>query len=334
MATTIDDDVVLDELGYGSRGGPGFRTDIIEHGQGAETRNSHWQHPQIEFDLRHAVRKPDAIGDLFRFFRAREGSMRGFRMLDWTDWSTHPNHIGEPDIAIWNHRSVIGAGNGSQTDFQLIKWYRSGGVERARPITRMIDPAMTHFFVAILVNGIFKAIGPDYLVTYSTGMVSFTSAPAKGEQIEAAFTFHVPVAFAVEADTALPINIDSTEAWSLDPMPVVEVSEGAVHGEGHYYGGASSIAVTAAHWQLSFADGRLQVLTPDAAGHTVYLPRVNGDQGGTILRRGGPIMYLSNGSATDTFTLKDFDGNTVVTTVAVLQELELFQKRDGTWIAR
>ncbi len=98
------------DISYGSAGGPEYSTDVIITYSGHEQRNSNWADARCRFNVAYGVKTADQVADLISFFRARKGQSEGFRYKDWTDFEA----FGE----------TLGTGNGSATQFQLVK--RSG----------------------------------------------------------------------------------------------------------------------------------------------------------------------------------------------------------------
>lgn len=85
-------------------------------------------------------------------------------------------------------RQTIGAGTGAKLDFQLVKTYSVGLASYARDILRPVTAT-----VRVWVNGIELVSG--WLVSRTTGIITFNSAPADGAVVEASCTFDVPVRF-------------------------------------------------------------------------------------------------------------------------------------------
>jgi len=106
---------------YSVSGGPEFHTVIVTTAAGLEQRNQTWEVARGRWQLgeRHIQRaKKDALQ---AFFRARRGSLQGFRFRDWTDYEV----AGE---------SFYPAG---ARNVQLVKTYDDGsGFAYARPITK------------------------------------------------------------------------------------------------------------------------------------------------------------------------------------------------------
>ncbi len=170
-----------EDIAYGSYGGPEFSTTVVTSAGGFEKRNQNWQTARVAYNVTQGVKTKAQMDALIAFFRARRGRLLPFRFKDWTDFQG----IGEN----------IGIGNGSQTLFQLIKTYHSGDDADARVITRPVEGT-----VAIYCNAALQHSGYD--VDYSTGRVTFTSAPATDVIIRADYEFDVLVRFETDHLTA------------------------------------------------------------------------------------------------------------------------------------
>src|SRR5208337_5160773 len=97
---------------------------------------------------------------------------------------------------------VIGTGDGNTTVFQLVKNYTSGGRTYVRTILKPITADVTDFqgnpltnTINVYDNGTKKTLTADYTQDYTTGLITFNTAPVAGHVITADCQFHVPVRF-------------------------------------------------------------------------------------------------------------------------------------------
>lgn len=104
-------------------------------------------------------------------------------------------------------------GNGTQTAFQLTKTYTSGGENETRPLKKPVSGT-----VKIYKDSVLQSSGVT--VDYTTGVVTFTTAPAVGVLITADCEFDVPVRFDTDR---LAIRIQSHELFVWDQIPLVEI---------------------------------------------------------------------------------------------------------------
>ena len=187
------------DISYGSSGGPEYATDIVISQSGYEQRNVGWEQARSRFNVAHGVKTKTQLDALIAFFRARKGRAYGFRFKDWTDYQASGQ--------------VIGTGNGSTTQFQLVKYYTSGSVSEARVIKKPVSGT-----VQIYLNGTVQTSGVS--TDTATGIVTFTNAPASGVTVSATFQFDVPVRFDTDR---LSATLESYGIQSWLDIPLIEV---------------------------------------------------------------------------------------------------------------
>jgi uncharacterized protein (TIGR02217 family) len=187
------------DIAYGSVGGPQYSTDIVITQSGYEQRNANWSQARAQYNVAHGVKTQAQLDTLIAFFRARKGRADGFRFKDWTDYQI----TGQ----------AIATGNGTATAFQLVKTYSDGGVMQARTIAKPVAGT-----VNIYLNGVLQSSG--YALDTTTGLVTFSVAPASGVAITADFQFDVPVRFDTDR---LAATIDSYGSRSWHDIPLVEI---------------------------------------------------------------------------------------------------------------
>ena len=197
-----------DNISRGARGGPERRTQIVELASGAEERNASWANSRRRYDVAYGIRRSDDLAAVVAFFEARNGRLHGFRFKDWADFkSCLPSQMPGPTD------QLIGSGNGAATLFQLTKRYTSGAQSWTRTITKPVAGTVT-----IALNGAPQLSG--WSVSTTTGVVTFTTAPAAGVAITAGFEFDVPVRF--DTDT-LDVTLDLERLGSITSIPLLEI---------------------------------------------------------------------------------------------------------------
>ena len=187
------------DIAYGSSGGPEYSTDVVIMQSGYEQRNSNWSQARIRYNVATGVRTQTQLDTLIAFFRARKGRADGFRFKDWTDFRA----TGQ----------FIGTGNGTATSFQLNKTYISGSITETRTIQKPVAGT-----VAVYLNGVLQSSG--YSVNSTTGLLTFTSAPANAVTIAADFEFDIPARFDTDRISA---TLETYGASSLEEIPVIEI---------------------------------------------------------------------------------------------------------------
>lgn len=189
-------------IAYGSSGGPGYSTDVVMTVSGHEQRNSNWAHARARYNVAHGVKTQAQLEQLIAFFRSCKGRAHGFRFKDWSDYRA----VNE----------ALGIGNGSKTQFQLVKHYESGDAGETRVVTKPVAGT-----VQVYVNSALQAEG--VAVNLATGIVTFSDAPASGALVTADFEFDVPVRFDTDS---LSARLDDYGAYSWNDIPLVELRIG------------------------------------------------------------------------------------------------------------
>lgn len=160
----------LSGKGWGYVRKPQFNTKVRRSVSGREQRASFQQFPLYSFSLpfeflRDLAVSPDAQ-TLIGFFMARQGSFDSFLYAD-------PDDNSVTDMQ-------FGTGDGVTKDFQLVRSYGAGGFTFAEPVQNL--------------NGtptIKDAGTPTSAFTVnSTGLISFTSAPATGHVLTWSGSFY------------------------------------------------------------------------------------------------------------------------------------------------
>jgi uncharacterized protein (TIGR02217 family) len=289
------------EISYNSKSVVAFNTQIVELPSGAEQRNALWSRPRISFDIRLAERDYDQLAELIEFHRAREGRTHTFRYWDPLDYSTNPLQRPHNDDTVdaTNADVQIGTGGGGATQFQLTKEYTSGTTTKVRNITLPIDGTVT-----IAVNGVAKTEGLDYEVDYSTGIVTFTSAPTNGYDITAGCKFNVHTRFELDQ---LVLDLVGFDRGDVPQCGAIEVFDSLATNDAFLYGGSSLQAITA-NAVLSPLWGRFVRLNVTVASLSLFMPSI------TPYKYGGVHWILEN-VGTQSVTIKD--GTTTLTTLAV-----------------
>lgn len=195
-------------IASGSTGGPQRKTDIVSLGSGREERNTPWADSRRKFNITPGIRTADDLYALHVFFEERRGRLYGFRFQDPTDHrSKGPNDTPTPTD------QAIGIGTGSLTTFQLIKVYGSAHAPWSRPILK--PQAGT---IRVAVAGVELTGG--WTVDTTTGIVTFSTAPALGAAVTAGFRFDVPVR--LDSDT-LDASVSSLKSGDLGAIELIEI---------------------------------------------------------------------------------------------------------------
>lgn len=193
---------------FGSNGGPAFSTEVVVIDSGYERRNQNWSQARRVYDARTGLRSASDVATLLNFFHARAGRATGFRLKDWSDFTTAADGT---SASVWSDQT-IGTGNGTATVFQLCKNYISGPSTHQRLIKKPVAGSVT-----MGVNG--TQVTSGWSVDTTTGLVTFASAPASGKTVTSGFQFDVPVRFDTDQ---LALTAQNYTIYKSD-IPIVEV---------------------------------------------------------------------------------------------------------------
>jgi len=298
-----------DKLAYGSRGGPGYATEVLTLDSGREVRVQRWAEPRSQYDASYGLKSLADLGELITFYHARAGAAHGFRFKDFNDFTSASDHIGTPAA---DDVTIEASSASGQTEYQLKKTYINGGVTQTKTITKPVTGT-----VVLAVNG---TPTTSFTVDTTTGIITAGAAPTAGSTITAGYEYDVPVRFGESLDEALAISRDSNELGSLDSIPLIEIKEEVAHAGSFNYGGAAQVT---ANYSATLAGGRVLYCTGGAL--TVSLP--NPASGLSSYPLGGPYFYVINGHASGAVTVKE--GVTTVATVAAGSAGIVLMKEEG-----
>ena len=197
-----------DNISRGARGGPERRTQIVELASGDEERNASWTNSRRRYDVAYGIRRADDLASVVSFFEARNGRLHGFRYKDWADYKSALS-----SQAITATDQQIGTGTGSLQTFQLAKRYTSGAQTWVRTIAKPVAGT-----VRVALGMVEQMSG--WTVDTTTGVITFTTAPANSVIIRAGFEFDVPVRF--DSDT-LGVTLDFERLGSITSIPLLEI---------------------------------------------------------------------------------------------------------------
>lgn len=187
------------DISYGVTGGPEYSTDVVITGSGFEQRNINWSQARCKYQAAHGVKNENQMKRLLAFFRARRGKAYGFRFKDWLDYTG----TGE----------IIGVGDGTTTAFQLIKTYTDdAGYTEVRKIRKPVEGTVKVYVDSVRQTAL--------SVNATTGIMTFTVAPAQNAVIKADYEFDVPVRFDTDH---CPQSIKEWDLYSWDNIPLIEI---------------------------------------------------------------------------------------------------------------
>ena len=197
-----------DNISRNAVGGPERRTQIVALDSGREERNASWADSRRHYDAAYGVRRSYDLASVIAFFEARNGQLYGFRWKDWSDYKSCA-----PSAEPMPNDQLLGTGDGSTAAFQLVKAYVSGAQSWIRDIAKPVAGT-----VAVALDNVKQTSG--WSVDTTTGIVTFTTAPASGVAVTAGFEFDVPVRFDTDQ---LDVTMDIERLGSITSIPLIEV---------------------------------------------------------------------------------------------------------------
>ena len=190
-------------LAFGSTGGVERRTEVVTLASGFERRSTPWANGRRRYLIGAGVRSLDDAAALVAFFEARRGRLYGFRFKDFADFKSCA-----PSGTVSATDQAIGTGDGVAAAFQLAKAYGDFARDIRKPAAGTVVAA---------VDGVTTTA---FTVDTTTGVISFTSAPADGAAITAGFEFDTPVRFDTDR---IDVTLEGFDAGRMVAAPLIEV---------------------------------------------------------------------------------------------------------------
>ena len=167
-----------------------------------------WANSRRRYDVGYGVKSLDGLHAAIAFFEARMGRLHGFRFKDFSDFKSCA-----PGVAVTPADQPIGTGDGTATQFALVKIYASGVASWTRAIQKPVAGT-----VRVALDAVEQTSG--WSVDTATGIVTFAAAPDAGAAITAGFEFDVPVRFDTDH---LAVNLDHFRAGEIPAISLVEI---------------------------------------------------------------------------------------------------------------
>tara|TARA_R100000655_G_scaffold14716_2_gene33102 strand:+ start:5192 stop:6181 length:990 start_codon:yes stop_codon:yes gene_type:complete len=287
---------------YQSISGAGFSTIVQQTASGHEYRVSRQAQGRHRFRLRKALQTQQEAIDLKSFVLARRGSLHSFRLKDWLDYSTATNGTAAPAAS----DSIIGTGDGTNKQYQLIKVYNDGG---PTPYQRTISCPTTGTTV-VSIDG---AATTDFSVS-TAGVVTLDSVPSVGQVVRAGCEFDVPVRFTQDVDKFLQVQATAFEVWDLPQLDCIEVLDEVENPDRWFAGGGTDHGTVTGTVVITTGNGVMQSMDPTTNAVTALLPSV------VRLAGGGQLFVIHNASTgSGTVQLVDELGQNQGTAIAAGQ---------------
>ena len=197
----FDDTRLPVDIEQGATGGPSFLTSVIGMSSGQEQRNVDWSEARGTWEIGYGIQSKSDFQAALAFFYARRGRGRGFRFKDWSDFELTAE--------------IVGYGDASNRDFQIIKTYSASSNPYIRRITRPVAST-----IVVTVDDVESAVW----TLQTGGVVRFNagSAPGLAAVVKVTCEFDVPVRFDTDA---FSITMAHFLAGEIPSLSIVELRE-------------------------------------------------------------------------------------------------------------
>lgn len=182
---------------FGFVSSPRFSTAITAVASGAERRNRNWAHPLHTFAAPEAVECHEHLVALHNMWMVTAGPLHTFPFRDPLDFASRDLQAPGVTPQIFATDQVLGIGDGSTTEFQLVRRYAFGLESYDRAIHHPVVDSVLVAIDATPPEDIPAFNGGPYAWTVDreTGVVTFDHPPLAGQVITAGFLFDVEVRF-------------------------------------------------------------------------------------------------------------------------------------------
>lgn len=325
--------VIPTKFWIGSGGGPGFYSNILETDSGQVTVIRRRQQARWKFNLDFDARKGDFCAELIRFHLARGGAANSFLYRHWFDhnstqlgyaWADIPgSNEAYSGTAVANTDQLIGTGDGSTTQFQLVKRYEDGnGYSYAKTIRKPIAGT-----VVVALDGVGQTSG--WTVNTATGIVTFSVAPTSGVEVTAGFEFYFEVRFDRSADEQLSAIAANKYMQDFGSITLNEELVSNPVNEDVYQGGATYLAF-ASNITLEGIGTAIALFPTTTSLHAILPDPATYPQGAT------PIFFLFNLGA-NSVAIDDTTVGNLFQNLSAGSSVAIFNALDGSgnpiWMA-
>lgn len=196
-------------IAFTSQGGPQRQSQVVFLGSGTRATNARWFGSVGSWDLVYGKKTLNELYVVGEFFEARNARLIGFRFQDRRDNLSCPP-LNQPTPT----DQQFGTGDGVTTVFQLSKTYTSGPSSYIKPIFKPVIGQ-----VQIANNG--ALVSPAaYTIDFTTGLVTFTAAPASGHALRWGGQFDKPVQFGIDK---LVVQLTDPGYGLIQSLPLLEM---------------------------------------------------------------------------------------------------------------
>lgn len=187
-------------IAFGAKGGPGFKTRIVELASGYEQRNIEWAEVRAKYDVAQGLKTLQDTKALLDFFMAVRGRAYGFRFSD------------HKDRTVTATQGVAAYLGGSPPAWQLYKRYAAGDLYYDRKIVKPVPGT-------VQVHTTAGGSPTVYSVDYTSGRVEIPNGEP-GDSVTWEGDFDVPVRFDTDLFDAA---YEELNAITWDAITLVEL---------------------------------------------------------------------------------------------------------------
>lgn len=181
-----------------------WKTDIVEYDNKNNQRNRVWSTPRRHWFLNFAFMEKRIRDRIIEVFNRAKGMYDSFLLKDEDDYSATSNFVGDGETKIFQLEKDYYP---ISADFSEVGW-----TEDKKDIKEST--------VTVKIGGVPQPSG--WSVNYTTGIITFTAAPADEVAIEVSFQFYFRVMFT--ADTYLDRKIwPKNVRYEVDVLELLEV---------------------------------------------------------------------------------------------------------------
>lgn len=167
-----------EDVSWGSRGGPVYKTQVFTSHRGFEKRNVDWSQPMMQFNAAYGIKTDAHILNVINFFNARQGRLFGFRYKNWCNYQ-----IKEGPIA---------TGDGFSRRLPMWKFYGFSGARHYKRLRKIVRGSVQ----GVQVGAEPVVEGVDFQIDYDAGEIVFNDPVGYGIPVRALnLEFDEPVRF-------------------------------------------------------------------------------------------------------------------------------------------
>lgn len=192
-----------EDVSWGSKGGPVYKTQVFTSHRGWEKRNIDWSQPMMQFNAAYGIRTDAQILNVINFFNARQGRLFGFRYKSWTNYRVES--------------APIATGDGESLRLPLYKFFGFAGARHYKRLRKIVRGSVTN----VSAGGEVLIEGEDFRIDYDGGEIVTNAAVGHGIPIMAlTLEFDEPVRF--EEDSVENV-IEQYNNNSLSALDLVSI---------------------------------------------------------------------------------------------------------------